>query len=96
MHCAVTTRNANFVFGGIYSETTYEHLAKDSTTWIMGKNEIPGGFEEGCAIAVNSEQEIWLIGGSMNYKRILSFNVVDHPSVQRALSDFSIIYQRNQ
>ena len=78
MHCAVTTRSATFIFGGIYSETTYEYLPKDSNTWIKGKNEIPGGFEEGCAIAVNSEQEIWLIGGSMNYKRILSFNIVDH------------------
>ena len=78
MHCAVTTISATFIFGGIYSETTYEYLPKDSNTWIKGKNEIPGGFEEGCAIAVNSEQEIWLIGGSMNYKRILSFNIVDH------------------
>ena len=29
----------------------------------MGKTEIPGGFNYGCAIAVKSEKEIWLIGG---------------------------------
>ena len=48
------------------------------TTWVMGKNTIPGGFSNGCAIAVKSEQEIWLIGGFSTEKRILCFNVNDH------------------
>ena len=44
----------------------------------MGKTKIPEGFSQGCAIAVKSGQEIWLIGGSVAKKRILSFNVNDH------------------
>ena len=32
----------------------------------------------GCAIAVKSDQEIWLTGGIMTRKRILRFNVKDH------------------
>ena len=77
-HSAVTTQTATFLFGGDYSRKTYEYLPKDSTTWLMGKTEIPGGFSRGCAIAVKSDQEIWLIGGRRTYKRILSFNVKDH------------------
>ena len=44
----------------------------------MGKIEILGGFEDGCAIAVKSQQEIWLIGGCGTGMRILSFDVSDH------------------
>ena len=44
----------------------------------MGKTKIPGGFENGCAIAVKSGQEIWLIGGFRTEKRILSFDVESH------------------
>ena len=44
----------------------------------MGKTEIPGGFRSGIAIAVKSEQKIWLIGGWRTGKRILSFNVESH------------------
>ena len=40
--------------------------------------EIPGGFRSGCAIAVKSDQEIWLIGGYGTEKRILSFNFENH------------------
>ena len=77
-HSAVTTQAATFIFGGFYSRTTYEYLPKDSTKWLMGKTEITGGFEYGCAIAVKSGQEIWLIGGLGTRKRILSFNVESH------------------
>ena len=79
-HSAVSTQNAIFIFGGEDSRNTYEYLPKESTKckWLMGKTEIPGGFEWGCAIAVKSEQEIWLIGGLHNRKRILQFNVNDH------------------
>ena len=77
-HSAVTTQTATFLFGGNDSRTTYEYLPKDSTTWLIGKTEIPGGFERGCAIAVKSDQEIWLLGGRWTGKRILSFNVQDH------------------
>ena len=35
-------------------------------------------MSNGCAIAVKSGQEIWLIGGSSTEKRILSFDVESH------------------
>ena len=79
-HSAVTTQRATFLFGGcgFDSSKTYEYLPKDSNTWLIGKTEIPGGFWAGCAIAVKSDQEIWLIGGEGTEERILSFNVNDH------------------
>ena len=76
-HSAVTLKSATFIFGGYHSKTTFEYLPNDSAKWILGKNEIPGGFEEGCAISTKSEQKILLIGGKGNGKRILSFNVHD-------------------
>ena len=77
-HSTVTTQTATFLFGGLYSRKTFEYLPKGSTTWLMGKTEIPGGFSNGCAIAVKSDQDILLIGGSGTEKRILSFSVNDH------------------
>ena len=77
-HSTVTTQSATFVFGGIYTIFSYEYLPKDSTTWVFGRTDIPGGFAGGCAIAVKSEQEIWLIGGFNTDKRIMRFNVNDH------------------
>ena len=76
-HSAVTTSSATFLFGSYNSWDTYEYLPKDSTTWLPGKTGIPIGFESGCAIAVKSEKEIWLIGGCGTNDRILSFNVSD-------------------
>ena len=78
LHSAVTTQTATFVFGGLFRSDTYEYLPKDSNTWLMGKTRIPGGFLEGSAIAVDSGNMIWLIGGSQTCKRILSFSVNDH------------------
>ena len=78
MHSAVTTQTATFLFGGLNSRTTYEYLPKDSTSWLMGKTDIPGGFSYECAIAVKSQQEIWLIGGWNTEKKILSFNFENH------------------
>ena len=83
-HSGVKTQSATFLFGGIVSPKTYEYLPKDSTKWIKGKTEIPGdGFAFGSAIAVKSEQEIWLIGGGLYYQnltvdQIICFNVKDH------------------
>ena len=77
-HSAVTTQTATFLFGGGPSSKTYEYLPKNSTTWLKGKTKIPEGFDGGCAIAVKSEQEIWLIGGRTTSKRILRFSVKDH------------------
>ena len=78
-YSVATTQTATFIFGrGFFPSLTYEYLEKESTTWQMGKTEIPGGFFEGRAISVRSKKEIWLIGGISTYKRILSFNVKDH------------------
>ena len=78
-HSVVTTKTATFVFGGGYSSKTYEYLPKGSAKWLTGKTELPGpGFHRGYAIAVKSDQEIWLIGGGSTEKRILCFNVNDH------------------
>ena len=62
-HSVVTTQAATFVFGGFNTSKTYEYLPKGSTKWIIGKTVIPRGFQIGCAIAVKSGKEIWLIGG---------------------------------
>ena len=77
-HSAVRTQTATFIFGGYYSKTTYEYLPKDSNEWMLGKTEIPGGFVDGYAISVKSEQGIWLIGGLTAEKRIISFDVRSH------------------
>ena len=77
-HAVVTTQTGIFIFGGVYPRETYEYLPKGSTTWLIGKTLIPRGLWYGCAIAVKSEQEIWLIGGYCTERRILSFNVNDH------------------
>ena len=74
----VTTEKTTFLFGGDGLNKTYVYLPKNSNTWLKGKNDIPGGFWLGCAIAVKSEKEILLIGGLTNRTRILSFNVNDH------------------
>ena len=75
----VATPTATFVFGGgLTSSTTYEYLPKNSTTWHMGKTEIPGiGFFNASAVASKCGQKIWLIGGSVTEKTILKFNVND-------------------
>ena len=76
----VATPTATFAFGGDSSSLlTYEYLPKNSNTWHMGKTRIPGnGLLLGSAVAGKSGQEIWLIGGSGNEKRILKFNVNDY------------------
>ena len=74
----VTTRSATFLFGGESSGNTYEYLPKDSSTWLVGKTEIPGAIDYSncCAIAANSEQEILLIGGFDDVKTMLLKNLL--------------------
>ena len=74
----VTTNIATFFFGGFWSRDTYEYLPNDSNEWIIGQTKIPGGLKDGFAIALKSDQEIWLIGGFDTEKRILSFDVTNH------------------
>ena len=75
---AVTTNYGTFIFGGEYSKYTYEYLLHGSSEWQIGKTKIPDGFSDGCAIALKSRPEIWLIGGYDTRKRILSFNLETH------------------
>ena len=81
----VSTNTTTFIFGGFFSQTTFEYLPKNSNTWILGKNEIPKMHMDGCAIAVKSEQEIWLIGGydfsnakTFTSREVIRFSVNDH------------------
>ena len=76
----ISTNSGTFIFGGLHDQTTFEYLPKDSTTWILGNNDIPEGIRDTCAIAINSDQEILLIGDinpSFN-RRILKFDVKNH------------------
>ena len=73
----VLTTKATYIFGGGYSQDTYEYLEKNASTWNLGERKIPGRFWQGCSIAI-SQDEIWLIGGQGSYTRILSFNVHNH------------------
>ena len=78
---AVTINSVTFIFGGPGKDDTYEYLPKESKVWILGKQKIPGGMEDGYAVAIEAKQEILLIGGtndSMKYNRILKFNTKDH------------------
>ena len=74
----VATKQVTFIFGGNGSEYTYEYLLHGSSEWQIGKTKIPDGFTDGCAIALKSRPEIWLIGGYGTRKRILSFNLETH------------------
>ena len=81
-HSVATTQMATFIFGGFgfngFNCYSYEYLPEDSTKWFVGWKKIPGGFVDGCAIALKPDREIWLIGGLGTERRILSFNVIDH------------------
>ena len=77
-----STSSATFVFGGWKAPYTYEYLSKDSTTWVVGEEVIRAGFHWGSAVTI-SEEEIWLIGGSLSdfyhpTSRIISFDTINH------------------
>ena len=73
----VSTEFATFIFGGFYSQETYEFLDKKSSVWQTGLRFIPDGFWGGDAVAV-SQERIILVGGKNTQRRILSFDVTDH------------------
>ena len=78
---AVTINSVTFIFGGPGKDDTYEYLPKESKVWILGKQKIPEGMEDAYAIAIESKQEILLIGGKNNskkYNRILKFSTKNH------------------
>ena len=71
-HASVSTKKGLYVFGGIENCQSYEYLPKDSTTWLMGKNEIPISFRNGCAIYLHGN--IYLIGNWSD--QIIKFDVI--------------------
>ena len=79
-HSLVKTQKAIFVFGDLsHSWDTYEYLPKDSTTWIIGETLIPCAFyKQGYIIAIESIEQIWFIGCSNTYNKILSFDYSKH------------------
>ena len=73
---AIATNTATFIFGGNFSPHSFEYLPKGSTTWMIGKSQIPGGFSRGgCAIFDERNNEILLIGSG---RKILSFSIENH------------------
>ena len=68
------------MFGDLsHSWDTYEYLPKDSTTWIIGETLIPCAFyKQGYIIAIESIEQIWFIGCSNTYNKILSFDYSKH------------------
>ena len=75
---AVQTNSGIFIFGGIDSPNTFEYLPNNSRTWSMGETEIQGGFQDGCVIAINSGQDVLLLGGWETERRILKFSISEH------------------
>ena len=63
-----------FLFGGWYSQKTWEWLPISSSTWIHGGSIPDPGFRKGCGVQI-SPTEILLIGGVSSKQRILKFNV---------------------
>ena len=78
--CGVSTNSASFLFGGYesnFGKDTYEYMDHGSNVWKVGNTNIPGGLDEGCAVAI-SQEEVWLIGGRNTERRIISFNTISH------------------
>ena len=78
MASAVVMETGIFLFGGGYSETTWEWLPNNgSSQWIRGDSDIPSpGFAGGCGVKI-SDIDIALIGGYYNrngIKNLLIFN----------------------
>lgn len=76
---SVSTSTTNFIFGGYQRhDYTFEYLEQNSNDWMLGTTNLPYIFYKGCAVAI-SQNEIWLIGGSIDggepINNILSFNV---------------------
>ena len=79
----VTTDMGIFAFGGKFGRSKdYEYLPNESTSWKVGKSEIPFRIiNDRCyAISIPSDEHIWLIGASSNYsmRLILKFNINTH------------------
>ena len=85
MSAAATTKEASYIFGGNmgYDQTSYEYMFPSDKIWREGKEMIPDGFENGCAVTISND-EIWLIGGDgdKQRKRVLSFNTTNHTFIE--------------
>ena len=79
----VTTEMATFVFGGKSPQNystgiSYEYLPNGCTTWKVGTSQIPIWFEQGCAVAIPSDKNIWLLGSICAMNRIIKFDIDTH------------------
>ena len=79
----VTTDMGIFAFGGKFGRSKdYEYLPNESTSWKVGKSEIPFRIiNDRCyAISIPSDEHIWLIGASnhRNMRSILRFDILTH------------------
>ena len=70
---SITMPNGVFIFGGQYSPTTYEYLAKNDKLWQEVSGSIPNGFQDGCGVRLNNN-EVALVGGEDTDRRILKYN----------------------
>ena len=80
---AVTTDIATFIFGGASPQhrrygRSYEYLPNDSSSWKVGKSEIPIEFQQGSAMSIPSEKYIWLLGSLSNMRSIIKFDIYAH------------------
>ena len=85
MASAATTETGTYIFGGqqgVHS-ATYEYMPSSKKTWTKGNDNIPNGFDRGCAVAI-SENEIWLIGGKQQQqrRRVLAFYPKNHTFIE--------------
>ena len=72
-------RNTIYTFGADENKREVRYLPANSKDWIVCKTEIPSFFIQGCAVAIKSKGEIWLIGGvGKSSKQILSFDLQTH------------------
>ena len=70
---SITMPNGAYMFGGDYSTTTYEYMAKNDKFWQKGSGSIPDGFWAGCGVRLNN-YEVALVGGSGTESRIMKYN----------------------
>ena len=81
MASAATTETGSYIFGGLQGihSANYEYMLSSEKTWTKGNDNIPNGFDRGCAVTI-SENEIWLIGGKQKKQRtrVLAFYPSNH------------------
>ena len=73
----VSMANRTFIFGGYNNEKSSEVLENGNESWKEGPT-IPGeGIRNGCGVAI-SKDELLLIGGEGDPKRIVKYNTISN------------------